>query len=213
MTLKKKKKSKGEKTEKKGKGKNSKVKGEKKAPKTKKITLAAGLRRHREQMAGHEPPLDADGFPNVTKFFDPNYEYDTVKPVKDKRLTQSEFFEHMNASVFQKVFGLPLKPKFVKLVLNAYSDELLKLAKKGARVYVPNVANIFVKDKPARPARKGINPFTKEEQWFAAKPASKSLVTRPVKAGKDFILLEEKKSKGEKKEKKGKKGKKGKGKK
>jgi DNA-binding protein HU-beta len=41
--------------------------------------------------------------------------------------------------------------------------------------------------KPARPARKGINPFTKVEQTFAAKPASKSGRARPVKAIKDAV--------------------------
>jgi DNA-binding protein HU-beta len=38
-----------------------------------------------------------------------------------------------------------------------------------------------------RPARKGINPFTKQEQTFAAKPASKTVRARPVKAVKDAV--------------------------
>jgi hypothetical protein len=41
--------------------------------------------------------------------------------------------------------------------------------------------------KPARPAREGINPFTKEKQMFAAKPASKAVRARPVKAVKDAV--------------------------
>jgi hypothetical protein len=45
--------------------------------------------------------------------------------------------------------------------------------------------------KPAKPARKGINPFTKQEQTFAAKPASKSVRARPVKAIKDAVVPEE----------------------
>ena len=39
--------------------------------------------------------------------------------------------------------------------------------------------------KPATKERTGINPFTKEEQWFAAKPASVKLKVRPLKKLKD----------------------------
>ncbi|MGE8287806.1 MAG: DNA-binding protein, partial [Stenotrophomonas sp.] len=38
------------------------------------------------------------------------------------------------------------------------------------------------------PKRKGINPFTKEEQWFAAKPATTKLKVRPLKKLKDAAL-------------------------
>jgi len=46
---------------------------------------------------------------------------------------------------------------------------------------------IAVHKKPARPAREGINPFTKQKQKFAAKPASKAVRARPVKAVKDAV--------------------------
>jgi nucleoid DNA-binding protein len=45
---------------------------------------------------------------------------------------------------------------------------------------------ITVINKPATKARKGINPFTKEEQMFKAKPARKVIKVRPLKALKDF---------------------------
>jgi nucleoid DNA-binding protein len=48
-------------------------------------------------------------------------------------------------------------------------------------------AKFVVVKKPAKPARTGINPFTKQEQTFAAKPASKSVRARPVKAIKDAV--------------------------
>ncbi|MDQ3039267.1 MAG: HU family DNA-binding protein, partial [Pseudomonadota bacterium] len=41
---------------------------------------------------------------------------------------------------------------------------------------------------PAKPKRKGINPFTKEEVWFAAKPASTKLKVRPLKKLKDAAV-------------------------
>jgi hypothetical protein len=45
---------------------------------------------------------------------------------------------------------------------------------------------INVINKPAVKARKGINPFTKEEQMFKAKPARKVIKVRPLKALKDM---------------------------
>lgn len=41
---------------------------------------------------------------------------------------------------------------------------------------------IKVIHKPATPERKGVNPFTKQEQVFAAKPARKVIKIRPFKA-------------------------------
>ena len=40
--------------------------------------------------------------------------------------------------------------------------------------------------KPAVAARMGINPFTKQQQMFAAKPARKVVKVRPLKALKDM---------------------------
>jgi nucleoid DNA-binding protein len=49
-------------------------------------------------------------------------------------------------------------------------------------------AKFLVVKKPARLARQGINPFTKEPTTFAAKPASKAVKVRPMKALKDAIV-------------------------
>jgi DNA-binding protein HU-beta len=43
------------------------------------------------------------------------------------------------------------------------------------------------KVKPARPARKGVNPFTGEEMMFKAKPKTIVLKFRPNKATKDAL--------------------------
>jgi nucleoid DNA-binding protein len=42
--------------------------------------------------------------------------------------------------------------------------------------------------KPATKARKGINPFTKEEVMFKAKPASTVVKVRPLKKLKEMPL-------------------------
>ncbi len=58
--------------------------------------------------------------------------------------------------------------------------------KKGAGSFtLPGMLKISAVSVPAKPKRKGINPFTKEEQWFAAKPASTKLKIRPLKKLKD----------------------------
>jgi nucleoid DNA-binding protein len=48
-------------------------------------------------------------------------------------------------------------------------------------------AKFVVVTKPARPAREGINPFTKQRQTFAAKPASKLVRARTIKAVRDAV--------------------------
>jgi nucleoid DNA-binding protein len=63
------------------------------------------------------------------------------------------------------------------------------VSKKGAGVFaVPGLMKIIVVQKPAVPAHKGINPFTKEEQMFKAKPARRVVKVRPLKALKDMAL-------------------------
>jgi hypothetical protein len=46
---------------------------------------------------------------------------------------------------------------------------------------LPGLLKITSVSVPAKPKRKGINPFTKEEQWFAAKPASTKVKVRPLR--------------------------------
>jgi DNA-binding protein HU-beta len=52
---------------------------------------------------------------------------------------------------------------------------------------LPGFAKFVVVEKAAQPAREGINPFTKAKQQFAAKPATKGVRARPVKAIKDAL--------------------------
>lgn len=51
---------------------------------------------------------------------------------------------------------------------------------------VPGIFKITTVKKPARKARKGINPFTGEETMFKAKPASIAVKVRPLKKLKEF---------------------------
>jgi len=62
------------------------------------------------------------------------------------------------------------------------------LSKSGSGVFkVPGLMRITVKRKPATKARKGINPFTKEEVMFKAKPARNVVRVRPLQALKAMV--------------------------
>jgi nucleoid DNA-binding protein len=63
------------------------------------------------------------------------------------------------------------------------------VSKKGAGAFtLPGLLKITAISVPAKPKRKGINPFTKEEVWFAAKPATVKVKVRALKKLKDAAL-------------------------
>jgi nucleoid DNA-binding protein len=80
-----------------------------------------------------------------------------------------------------------LSRKQVSAVFDALAEEIKKaVGKKGPGMFVvPGLMKINVIHKPATKARKGINPFTKLEQVFKAKPARKVVKVRPLKSLKD----------------------------
>ena len=81
-----------------------------------------------------------------------------------------------------------LSRKQVAAVLDGLKDQIKKaVGKKGPGVFVlPGMMKLSVIQKPAVKARKGINPFTKQEQMFKARPARKVIKVRPLKALKDM---------------------------
>jgi nucleoid DNA-binding protein len=77
--------------------------------------------------------------------------------------------------------------KQVKNVLDQISEVAYKELKKNGIFTLPGFAKFRVVKKPATKARQGINPFTKQPTTFAAKPASKTVRVRPIKAIKDAV--------------------------
>ena len=53
---------------------------------------------------------------------------------------------------------------------------------------LPGLLKVVAQDMPAKKKRFGKDPFTGEEKWFAAKPASVRLKVRPLKKLKDAAL-------------------------
>lgn len=83
--------------------------------------------------------------------------------------------------------GEELTKKQVRSVLESLIDVGHKELKKSGVFTLPGFAKFRVVKKPATKARQGINPFTKQPTTFAAKPASKSVRARPIKAIKDAM--------------------------
>ncbi len=81
-----------------------------------------------------------------------------------------------------------LSKKQVGAVLESLTDLIqLHINKKSVGEFVlPGLMKIQTVKKPAKKARKGINPFTKEEVMFKAKPASTTVKVRPLKKLKEM---------------------------
>ena len=81
-----------------------------------------------------------------------------------------------------------LSKKEVSGVLDALGNIMHRhLCKRSAGEFtVPGLMKCRVQRKPATKARKGINPFTKEETVFKAKPARNIIKVRPLKKLKDM---------------------------
>lgn len=83
--------------------------------------------------------------------------------------------------------GDGLTKKQVKSVAEALITVGHAELKKAGQFTLPGFAKFRVIKKPATKARQGINPFTKQPQTFAAKPASKAVRARPIKAIKSAV--------------------------
>jgi DNA-binding protein HU-beta len=106
----------------------------------------------------------------------------TTKKTSNKPLSKNAILELVTNAV-----GEDLSKKQVKLVVETLVEVGHRELKKTGVFVLPGFAKFTVVKKPARPAREGINPFTKEMQKFPAKPASKGVRARAVKAVKDAV--------------------------
>jgi len=92
----------------------------------------------------------------------------------------------------QIVASLAESTELSKKQVSSVMDELDTLIERSIKkrsvgeFTVPGIMKITTVKKPARKARKGINPFTGEETMFKAKPASIAVKIRPLKKLKEF---------------------------
>ena len=82
-----------------------------------------------------------------------------------------------------------LTKKDISNVVEELSSIIERHIKKRAcgKFTMPGLFKIQTTRKPATKARKGINPFTKEETIFKAKPARTVIKIRPLKKMKDMV--------------------------
>merc|ERR1712086_727497 len=80
-----------------------------------------------------------------------------------------------------------LKAKDVKSVVEGVIEVAASELKKNGSFKLAGALNMKLKKKPARAARKGVNPFTKEPCVFKAKPASKTVKAFPMKKLKEML--------------------------
>jgi DNA-binding protein HU-beta len=83
--------------------------------------------------------------------------------------------------------GEEISRKQVKAVIESLVTVGHRELKKSGIFTLPGFAKFRVVKRPATKARQGINPFTKQAMTFPAKPASKSVRARPIKAIKDAL--------------------------
>lgn len=83
-----------------------------------------------------------------------------------------------------------VEPKATKAVLAALEATILgSVHKKGSGEFtLPGLMKIGLQQIPAKKKRFGKDPFTGEERWFPAKPASVKIKTRALKKLKDATV-------------------------
>jgi nucleoid DNA-binding protein len=105
-----------------------------------------------------------------------------MKPIKSA-LNKTSLVAHIAESS-------GVEPKSVRAVIAALEETTLAaMNKKGVGEFtLPGLLKIITQKVPAKPKRFGKNPFTGEEQWFAAKPATVKVKVRALKKLKDAVL-------------------------
>ena len=74
-----------------------------------------------------------------------------------------------------------LSPIAIKGIIERTFEHAVAEANRHGECKIAGMLNLKLKSKPATPARKGVNPFTKEPCVFKAKPASKTVKALPMK--------------------------------
>ncbi|WP_188149821.1 HU family DNA-binding protein [Teredinibacter waterburyi] len=109
-------------------------------------------------------------------------------PVAAKKITAVKERYSKTQILNQIVESTEVPKKQVSAVLDELTNIIEAHIKKRAcgEFVMPGLFKILTVKKPARKARKGVNPFTGEEQMFAAKPASIQVKLRPLKKLKEM---------------------------
>jgi nucleoid DNA-binding protein len=105
-----------------------------------------------------------------------------LKPIKES-FNKTSLINHLATIAGQE-------PKAVKAVMHALEATMLaSVNRKGAGSFtLPGLLKVTALQVAAKKKRVGIDPFTKQERTFAAKPATVKLKVRSLKKLKDAAL-------------------------
>ncbi|OTP67829.1 HU family DNA-binding protein [Caballeronia sordidicola] len=105
-----------------------------------------------------------------------------LKPIKDT-FTKTSLTLHLAERS-------GVEPKAVKAFIAALEETIFaSVHRKGAKEFTfPGLLKVVAQDIPAKKKRFGKDPFSGQDKWFAAKPASVRLKVRPLKKLKDAAL-------------------------
>ena len=103
-------------------------------------------------------------------------------PAVKKPMTKTEILNELAQNT-------ELTKKQVSSVFDELAILIERHIKKRApgKFVFPGLMKIEIKKKPATKARKGINPFTREETMFKAKPAYRAVKIKPLKKIKEMV--------------------------
>jgi hypothetical protein len=105
-----------------------------------------------------------------------------LKPIKDS-FTKASLAIHLADRA-------GVEPKAAKALMAALEETVLaSVHKKGVKTFtLPGLLKVVAQDVPAKKKRFGKDPFSGEDKWFAAKPATVRLKVRPLKKLKEAAL-------------------------
>jgi len=124
----------------------------------------------------------------VTKTSAPVKRVSTAKPVVALKPIKTAFNKTTLVAHLAEQAGV--EPKAAKAVLAALEAAVLaSVHKKGIGEFtLPGLLKVTALNIPAKKKRFGKDPFSGEERWFAAKPASVKIKSRALKKLKDAAL-------------------------
>jgi len=119
----------------------------------------------------------------------PTKKASVTKSTPTRKITAVKKPMTKSAIIGEIALNTELNKKQVSSVLDELAILIERHIKKRSpgQFILPGLIKIEVKKKPATKARKGFNPFTKEETIFKAKPARKVVKIRPLKKVKDMV--------------------------
>lgn len=110
-----------------------------------------------------------------------------MKRKQKKHIRTSKKGKKFLAGKRKKAAPCKVNAKIKRQIVREQMEQVATDLKRKGRARLPEIGILRIKVKRARPARWGINPFTKQRMRFKAKPRTKVVKFRAAKALKEAI--------------------------